>query len=418
MIAMTGTIRKSLVLLFLSLILVPAVHAEDCTLAASLVDEAQQLISTDISVAEARMYEATALCSRSSSLHYNLGVLLYSSKKKQQAQSEFEEALRLKPENGKAMSALATVLFEKGGKEYQHSLQLARKAVELEPDNRLVRETLVQIEASVDVPLVTATRNEDAIAVVIGNRNYSAAGIPDVEYANNDAEIVKKYLIESLGFNEKNILFRLDAKYTQMLTIFGDSYDYKGLLYNFTRQGKSDIFVFYSGHGAPDTNTKKAYLAPVDLNPSAIKHTSYSLDQLYDNLAKLARDKQTRSVTIVLDACFSGATDKGMIIKNASPITLEVTQPILAIKNGAILTSSKGDQISSWYPEQKHGLFTYHFLKAMRDILSSGTPLTIGNIENRLSATNGINDTALRIYSREQMPQVIGNKNISLTNGI
>jgi tetratricopeptide (TPR) repeat protein len=414
---MAGILRKALFFISLSLILVPVLHAEECERAARLVDEARQYAETDLPSAEKLLVEATSLCGKSASIHYNLGGVLYSAGMLKQAQAEFEEALRLKPSYAKAMSSLATILYEKRDQEYERSLKLARQAVTLEPVNRRVRDALTQIEAYVDAPLVTTASNPDAIAVVIGNRTYSASGIPAVEYADRDAETVKKYLVDSLGFSPKNIIFRKDARYTDMLTVFGDSYDHKGLLYNYAKQGKSDIFIFYSGHGAPDTNSKKAYLAPTDMNPSAIKHTSYSLDQLYENLAKLSREKQVKSLTIVLDACFSGASDRGMIIQGASPITLEVTQPILATNNGAIITSSKGDQISSWYPEQKHGLFTYHFLKAMRDILATGAPLTIAGIEQKLTGSDGVNDGALRIHSREQMPQITGNKGITLVTG-
>ncbi len=289
--------------------------------------------------------------------------------------------MRLKPSYAKAMSTLATVLFEKKEQEYNRSVQLARQAVQQEPKNRLIKDTLDKIEAFVDVPYSTNVSNDDAIAVVIGNKKYDSDMIPAVEYADRDAEVMKKYLIKSLGFREKNIIFRKDAKFTELFKVFGDSHDHKGLLYNYVKQGKSDIFIFYSGHGAPDSNTKKAYLAPSDMDPNAIKHSAYPLEQLYENLGKLSREKQAKSVTIVLDACFSGASERGMIIQNASPIFLETVQPAVTIQNLAVMTSSKGDQISSWYPEQKHGIFTYHFLKAMRDILVTACPSRVGGYD-------------------------------------
>jgi tetratricopeptide (TPR) repeat protein len=380
--------RNVLLLFFLSLILFPqTVTADDCARAGKLAEEARQNLATNLPAAEQLFREASALCGKSASLQYNLGGVLLSSGKVAPARAAFEEALRLKPNYAKAVSSLAALLYEHTDQEYNRALKLARDALSLEPNSSKIRDTLELIEANVDVPLVMKANNADAIAVVIGNRAYSASGIPAVEYAIRDAETVKKYLIDSLGFREKNIIFRKDAKYTDMLTVFGDSADYKGLVYNYARQGKSDIFIYYSGHGAPDTNSKKAYLAPSDMNPNAIKRTSYSLDQLYINLGKLAQEKKTRSITVVLDACFSGASDRGMIIQNASPLTMEVTPPSLSIENGAVITSSRSDQISSWYPEQKHGLFTYHFLKSVKEILASGDPLTVAAIEQKISGT-------------------------------
>ena len=40
--------------------------------------------------------------------------------------------------------------------------------------------------------------NKDSIAIVIGNKNYSDA--IDVEYAVNDAESMKAFIIQKLGF--------------------------------------------------------------------------------------------------------------------------------------------------------------------------------------------------------------------------
>ncbi len=88
----------------------------------------------------------------------------------------------------------------------------------------------------------------------------------------------------------------------------------------------------------------------------------YSLDLFYENLAKL----EAKSITVVIDACFSGGTSPGeMLIESASPIGIEVDNPAVARGNTVIMTSSKGDQISSWYDQKKHGLFTYFFLKAI-----------------------------------------------------
>jgi hypothetical protein len=409
--------RIALSVLFLSLTTVPALYAEDCHRAGQLIGEAQQYAETNLPAAEKLLREAVDLCDKSASIHYNLGGVYAASGDTGRARAEFERALRLKPDYANAMSAQAILLFEKKEREYEHALKLARRAVMLEPDNRAVREVYEQIEGYVDTPIVTAASNADAIAVVIGNRSYSAAGIPAVEYADHDADTVRKYLVSTLGFREKNIIYRKDARYTDLLTIFGDGRDHKGLLYNFAKQGKSDIFIFYSGHGAPDTDSKKAFLAPVDLNPAAIRHTSYPLDQLYENLGKLSREKQVRSVTIVLDACFSGASERGMIVKDASPLVMQIAQPALTIDNAAIITSSRGDQISSWYPEQKHGLFTYYFLKALRDITANGEPLTVAGIELKLTGADGVNSSALRLHSREQMPQVFGAKNIALVRG-
>jgi len=199
-----------------------------------------------------------------------------------------------------------------------------------------------------------------------------------------------------------------------MVKYFGREGDHKGILYNRTRKGQSEIFIFYSGHGAPDTNTRKAYLIPSDADPAVIKLTGYSLDTLYENIAKLEKEKNPKSITIVMDACFSGAYNDGMLIENASPIFIETSSPVVSMKNTVIFASAKGNQISSWYPEKNHSLFTYFFLKGLKESIESGKKLTAGDLEKTLLGTESVNDYAWRIYNRDQEPQVMGDKNIAL----
>jgi uncharacterized caspase-like protein len=160
--------------------------------------------------------------------------------------------------------------------------------------------------------------------------------------------------------------------------------------------------VFYSGHGAPDTNTKKAYLVPSDADPAIIKLTGYSLDTLYDNLAKLNMEKNPKSITVVLDACFSGGSNEGMLIQNASPIYIETSIPLLTARNAVVLSSSKGNQISSWYPEKNHGLFTYYFLKNIKKAAEDKKSLTIREMESALVGPESVNELAWRLYNRDQ----------------
>ncbi|GAH94508.1 unnamed protein product, partial [marine sediment metagenome] len=44
------------------------------------------------------------------------------------------------------------------------------------------------------------------------------------------------------------------------------------------------------------------------------------LDEFYQELSAI----DAKNITVVVDACFSGASHEGMIIRNISPIYLEV----------------------------------------------------------------------------------------------
>ena len=64
----------------------------------------------------------------------------------------------------------------------------------------------------------------------------------------------------------------------------------------------TDVFVYYSGHGFPGLTDHKGYLLPVDADPNIAEGTGYGLDMLIGNLQAMG----ARSVTVVIDACFSG----------------------------------------------------------------------------------------------------------------
>ncbi len=235
---------------------------------------------------------------------------------------------------------------------------------------------------------------------MIGISRYEDKEIPPVDYARRDAETVREYLIKTLGFKEKNIAVFYDEKATSTKLK-----SYFNTLKNRVVSGKSDVFVFYSGHGVPESN--EAYFAPYDLVTYDIKTTGYAIKDLY----KQMEDIKAKSITIVIDACFSGKSEGDTpVIKSASPIFFEVSNPLLNVKNGIVLTSSTGRQISSWYHKKRHGLFTYYFLQGLRSKADGNND---GRITvNELSAYVGknVSEQARVLYNREQTPEVIGDR--------
>ena len=227
-------------------------------------------------------------------------------------------------------------------------------------------------QSSEDIPLVadidmkipqTGMHNPDAIAVVIGNRKYKNNDIPEVKYAQNDAIVMKEYLIKMLGYKESNIIFKLDATKAEFEQIFGIKGNYEGQLHDLIKPGKSDVFIYYSGHGAPDIDTSKGYFVPSDCTSSKFALSGYSLDVFNENISQL----KAKNLTVVLDACFSGAISTGKnLIASASPFYIKVSNPTISKGNAVYMTSCESDQISSWYDDNHHGLFTYFFLKGLR----------------------------------------------------
>lgn len=208
----------------------------------------------------------------------------------------------------------------------------------------------------------TGKSNLNDIAVIISNQNYNSKDIPRVDYTFNDAIAIEKFLKDGLGYKEDNIIFEKDSTKTRLEMIFGTENNHRGELHHYIKPKKSRVFIYYSGHGSPDPQTKKAYLLPSDCNLSMVDLTSYPLDVLYGNLPKL----KAKSITVVIDACFSGETDTGRwLVKSDSPALIKVANPLLLQSNVTIFTSAENDQINSWFPQKAHSLFTYFFLAAV-----------------------------------------------------
>ena len=269
----------------------------------------------------------------------------------------------------------------------------------------------LKVDVDVNIPR-TNMQNRDAIAVVIGNRNYEHKDVPPVLYARRDAETVKQYLLKTLGYKEGNVILECDATKAKFEALFGISGNHRGKLHDYIKPNKSDVFIYYSGHGAPDPNTKKGYFVPVNCDPSKVALNGYSLDIFYENLSRL----DARKITVVVDACFSGGTSSGgSLISSASPTLIAVSNPAIAKGNTTCLTSSKGDQISSWYNEKQHGLFTYFFLKAIGGSadMNADKLVTFQEIYDYVSdRSEGVPYWARRLHSgRLQTPTMLGRNN-------
>lgn len=262
----------------------------------------------------------------------------------------------------------------------------------------------VSLLSDIDKNLPSAnSNNTNAIAVVIGNSNYS--NTKSVAYAISDAQSVKNYLINVLGFKEGNILFKENATLGDFNTLFGTKENQKGRLANTIKENISDVFIFYAGHGAPGLKDNKGYFVPVECNPNYVENSGYSLDVFYQNLAQL----KAKSLTIVLDACFSGAN----VFDKISPLTIKVIDPVLTMKNAVVIASSSGTEVSTWYDEKQHGMFTYFFLKAIQDKEHSDKNkdgvLTYQELFDYVSDRNeGVPYQAARIYGIEQHPTITG----------
>ena len=245
--------------------------------------------------------------------------------------------------------------------------------------------------------------NPNGIAVIIGNRDYSG-DIPNVTYAHNDAEALRRFVIDVLEYREGNVVDLRDATLGQMLSWFGAGGESRGRLADWVRPGESDVLVFYSGHGVPGIRDGRGYLLPVDGDPNRPDITGYSVDLLQQKLAQIG----ARSVTIYLDACFSGVSHGGALLNVSG--TFRVT--LREVPAMTVLTAAARDQVASWDAEAGLGLFTRHLLMALHGAADAEG---FGNRDGVATADevkryldSEMTYQARRLYSRDQTATLLG----------
>ena len=259
--------------------------------------------------------------------------------------------------------------------------------------------------ANVDIPPKTRMNNPDALAVVIGVERYQY--LPDATYAYNDAEVFREYLAETMGMKRQRIKLATNSKATQaeLSKLLGPN----GWLARNIAKGKSDVVVYFSGHGIASPDAKSSGLLPHDVDPNY--SVGLQTTQLYRDLAAMG----AKSVTVFLDACFTGQTrNSEMLIANARPI---VIQPLAAAvpENITVISAASGAQISGALEEKEHGLFTYYLLKGLGGDADTNNDKSI-NINELNSFISAKVKEQAALNGREQTPEIQGSSDSVLVS--
>jgi len=248
-----------------------------------------------------------------------------------------------------------------------------------------------------DLPSIKVKHNKNAYAIVIGIEEYRQK-LPKADFAAADAKIISEYLTKTMGYPEENVVLLTNDKALQSdLT----KYFEKWLGNNVEKDGT--VFIYFSGHGAPDPKTGDAYLVPYDGDPAFIAETGFSLKRMYDALGKL----QVKEIIVALDSCFSGAGGRSVIAKGARPLVMNIQNNMVLSKNMTVLSASSGEQISSTYDEKGHGLFTYFLLKGIKneDVVNPDGSIKIDDLFGYIKPQ--VERIARKQYNNEQTPQLI-----------
>jgi len=245
-----------------------------------------------------------------------------------------------------------------------------------------------------DIPYNNLRSNKNVFAIVIGIESYRQK-LPKADYAVNDAKMVTTYLINALGYPEENVITLTNENASK-----SDIEKYLGTWLKNNVEKDGMVFVYYSGHGAPNPKTGDAYIVPYDGDPTFIADTGYPLSKLYESLSKLP----AKQIVVALDACFSGAGGKSVSAKGSRALARVEKSSALNI---AVITASAENQVSSSYDEKGHGVFTYYFLKGIKEAIEEDkfAKIEIGKLYNYIKPQ--VVKISRKHYNNEQTPQLL-----------
>ena len=244
----------------------------------------------------------------------------------------------------------------------------------------------------------------DAVAIIIGVANYRR--FPRAEFADSDARAFYDYARLSLGVPTENIRLLIDDK-AESVEVFRTL---KNWLPGRVNPGKTDVFLFYSGHGLPSMDGKSLYLLPPEVDRDYLERTAISQQEVIS----LINSAKPRSALLLLDSCYSGQTRSGQtLLADARPISVAVKIPDIP-KTFTLFSASGPNEISSSSAELKHGVFSFFLMKGLEgdaDLNKDGG-ITIAELKDFVSSK--VKNWASR-SNRTQNPMLIGNESKTLS---
>lgn len=236
------------------------------------------------------------------------------------------------------------------------------------------------------------TDGSNAWAVVIGVEDYRE-DIPDAKGARSDAEAFAKFARGTLNVPEANVKL-LQGERASRADLSGALFEW--LPRNAVEEG-GRVYVFFSGHGAPDVETGDSYLLPYDANPTYVKSGGLAVGELTDRLGAL----EGQQVYLFLDACFSGTGERSVLAEGTRPV---VPVKALQVSEGVVTFSASGpDETTGAHAGGAHGLFTYHLIDGLTGAADTdgNATITIAELQTHVQETVKVE---ARRQNRDQTP--------------
>jgi len=272
------------------------------------------------------------------------------------------------------------------------SIKVVKVTIDIQED------IIVQKLEPLNPSRVRAKTSGEKVALIIGIENYTES--PNAQFANLDAKYFFDYARKAFGVKKQNIKMLIDEEATFVKTNKAITKWLKGKIIN----DKSELIIFFAGHGLASSDGKELFLLSQDSDPDMLSITALSRNKLFETIIGL----NPKSVTMFLDTCYSGVSrDEQMLLASARPIRIVADEQEGIPDNFTIFSASQLDQISSGLKEANHGIFSYYLMKGLEGKADENKDNKITNGELLAYMNLNVSQKASEL-GRQQNPSLAG----------
>jgi hypothetical protein len=214
--------------------------------------------------------------------------------------------------------------------------------------------------AETNIPELKKPPKEQKIKVIlIYIDDYNSELLTDAPlvYSKSDAMLLEKYFNKTFGVDSNNI----HHYYNGDATISAISYLFKSEIPNWAKDGFTDFYVCFQGHGYADKKGTIYFLpwdTQVDNGGNINTQMLDSLEGYFDFAINNSRDSSGIQINLfaIFDACASYSADKSILGRN---------DKTLKTNNLSLITASKIFEVAKIDHELEHSLLTYAFVLAL-----------------------------------------------------
>ncbi len=205
---------------------------------------------------------------------------------------------------------------------------------------------------SIDEPLRSGQKSPRDAVVVIAAEDYLS--LPDVAFANRDAQAVYNLLLYTRGIPSDRI------------KLLKGQVDSGTIRREIAAKGKlvgrgGTVWIYFAGHGAVHPSTGERMILPIDTLQTVESFTERGIS--VSEIEKLAGESGGTPF-VWTDACFTGKGRGGEYLL-ADKRTF-VPERRVASADSVLWSATQADQVSGPLPGTGHGAFTYFSVGALR----------------------------------------------------